>query len=151
MVLKAGQAALGREIMRGLKGQGRRSKYNAVRTTVDGFTFDSKKEAKRYGELKWLEADGQIRNLKRQPSFVLLAPVVVGGRENVNDGVLSGMEPVGTYRADFSYEECQSLLRPPPRWLLVVEDVKSAGTRTPVYRLKKKLVEATYGIVVKEV
>ena len=31
------------------------SKYNSRKTTVDGFTFDSKKEAKRYLELKQME------------------------------------------------------------------------------------------------
>ena len=31
------------------------SKYHARKTVVDGITFDSKREAKRYGELKLLD------------------------------------------------------------------------------------------------
>ena len=33
----------------------KRSKYNNIKTTIDDIKFDSKKEAKRYGELKLLE------------------------------------------------------------------------------------------------
>lgn len=35
-------------------------KYNAKKTAVDGITFDSKREAKRFEELKELEAAGVI-------------------------------------------------------------------------------------------
>jgi hypothetical protein len=35
-----------------------------------------------------------------------------------------------------------------PEGALVVEDVK--GMRTPVYNLKKKLIRAVYGFVIKE-
>ena len=34
------------------------SKYNAIKTERDGIKFDSKKEAKRYKELKLLEKGG---------------------------------------------------------------------------------------------
>ena len=51
------------------------SKYNSRKTTVDGITFDSKKEARRYLVLKKMEQDGEIKNLRLQvpvelvPSF----------------------------------------------------------------------------------
>jgi len=47
---------------------------------------------------------------------------------------------IGSYRADFTYvnEDGQP----------IVEDVK--GFRTPVYRLKKKLMRALYGIEILE-
>lgn len=38
-----------------------------------------------------------------------------------------------------------------PKGILVVEDVKCKATRTAVYRLKKKIVEANYGITITEV
>ncbi len=101
-------------------------KYRAKRTTVDGIVFASKKEAKRYGELKLLEKSGKISNLRLQPVF----PMWVKGCN------------VGTYKADFQYfcaHHCRE----------IVEDVK--GYRTPVYRLKKKIVEALYGIEIQEV
>lgn len=48
-----------------------RNKYHAVKTTVDGITFDSKAEAKRYIELKLMLRAGQIKSFNRQPSFLL--------------------------------------------------------------------------------
>jgi len=37
-----------------------RSKYGAIKTEVDGYIFDSRKEAARYQELKFAEAAGEI-------------------------------------------------------------------------------------------
>lgn len=102
------------------------TKYRAIRTTVDGITFDSKRESLRYGELILLERGGVIRDLTLQPKF----PIVVCGQK------------VCDYTADFAYYE---------RGEYVVEDVKSQPTKTPVYRLKKKLMKAVHGIEIKEV
>lgn len=103
---------------------------------VHGFRFASKKEAARYGELLLLGLAGEIRNLELQPRF----PIVSNGVK------------VAEYVADFRYEEVahtyQFFMRI-ERWLDVVEDVK--GVKTPTYRLKKKLVEAQHGIVIREV
>jgi len=93
------------------------NKFNARKTTVDGITFDSAKEAKRIGELRLLERAGVIRNLELQPAF----PLVVNGVK------------VCVYRADAAYFENNAR---------VVEDVKSQPTKTPVYRLKRKLLLA---------
>ena len=101
-------------------------KYQAKPTVVDGVRFASKKEARRYGELKAMEKAGQIQWLRIQRSF----EIIVNG---IN---------VGKYIADFVYRTI-----PDRGW--VYEDVK--GYRTPVYRLKKKLVEALYGIKIVEV
>jgi len=49
---------------------------------------------------------------------------------------------VGEYRADFRYVEART-------GKLIIEDVK--GVKTAVYRLKKKLFEALYGIEITEV
>lgn len=101
----------------------KRSKYRAVATTVDGIRFASKREARRYGELRLLERAGTIKALGLQPRFHI---------------VLNGIE-ICEYVADFVYEEGGKR---------IVEDAK--GFRTPVYRLKKKLAEAQFGIVVRE-
>jgi hypothetical protein len=53
-------------------------------------------------------------------------------------------ELIFTYVADFSYVD-----NVPPHPMTVVEDVK--GFRTPLYRLKKKLIEAQYGIAITEI
>jgi uncharacterized protein DUF1064 len=128
---------------------GKRSKFGVATSpagklarTVDGILFASQKEARRYSELKMLERAGEIRGLKLQPWFVLMAPVIVNGLEDINAGTIIGRAPVGRYRADFSYEDMRQGGH-------VVEDVK--GMRTETYRWKKKHVEIQYGITVREV
>ena len=99
------------------------SKYKNVRTEVDGITFDSKKEATRYVELKMLEKAGIITDLVLQPRY----PV------RIND------IKVFEYRGDFEYWEGGEKK---------IEDCK--GFRTQIYKLKKKCVEAYYGIEIIE-
>jgi hypothetical protein len=99
------------------------SKYNAKRTTVGDQVFDSMKEARRWSALRLLERAGRIRHLER--GFDL--PFVVAGRT------------LFKYRPDFLYFEDD---------VRIVEDVK--GFRTPVYRLKKKIIEAAYNIQIRE-
>lgn len=106
------------------------SKYSAQKTVVDGITFASKKEAKRYGELKLLARAGEIHNLQMQFKM----PVWIMNFKG------SGSTFGFNYIADFTYNEKNGDL--------IVEDVK--GFRTPVYRLKKKCVEAYYEIKIRE-
>lgn len=99
-------------------------KYGNRKTVVDGITFDSAKEAKRYGELKVLQRAGEITSLELQPRF----PIVINGVK------------VCTYVADFYYvDEIGSL---------VVEDCK--GFKTREYILKRKLMKAVHGIDILE-
>jgi Protein of unknown function (DUF1064) len=112
-----------------------RSKYGAIKTVVDGITFDSKREAVRYVELKILEKTGDVIDLRCQTPF----RIEVNGKE------------IARYYADFTYKE--RIDRPlegvPYHYSFVAEDAK--GVRTAVYKLKKKLVEAQYGIVIREI
>ena len=101
-----------------------RSKYGAQPTVVDGIRFASKREATRYGELSLMQTVGEIAGLVLQPAFDL----------HVN-GVR-----VCKYVADFTYQRGEAV---------VVEDAK--GVKTAVYKLKKRMVEAEYGITVVEV
>lgn len=89
----------------------RHSKFNAKKIVIDGITFDSISEGKRYSELKLLEKAGKIKDLKLQPKFPLLLD-----------------EKNRFYIADFQYIEVDTGKE-------VVEDVK--GVKTPVYKLKK--------------
>lgn len=101
-------------------------KYRNVKTVVDGITFDSKREAKRYGELMLLLRAGLIRDLTLQKRYSLL----VNG------------ELICAYVADFDYYDAKA-----GRW--VTEDAK--GVRTPEYLIKKKLMKAVHGITIREV
>lgn len=100
-------------------------KYHNSKTVIDGIRFDSKKEAKRYLELKILEKAGVIKDLRRQVPYVIINKSRYGRAIK--------------YVADFVYYEGDKL---------VVEDVK--GVRTPVYKLKKRLMAERFGIEVKE-
>lgn len=106
-----------------------RSKYHAKKTTVDGITFDSRREADRYLVLKSMEEGGGIENLRRQVRYELVPAFDVDGRH---------YRPV-YYVADFVYME---------NGKEVVEDVK--GMRTDVYRLKAKLFAYRYGMSIRE-
>lgn len=107
-------------------------KYGAKRTEVDGITFASKAEAKRYQELKLLEKAGKIAHLALQPKF----PLYVWDCEKKQD------VQIGRYVADFQYWDMTAEK-------VVIEDVK--GMPTPVYRLKKKIVEHRLGITITEI
>ena len=119
----------------------RRSKYNAKPTTVDGIRFASLKEARRYQELRMLEKIKRIRNLRLQPKFPL---------HTWTEKVGAVVDKIGEYRADFAYDEIEIDEGGfSGRWRPVVEDVK--GFKTPLYKWKKRHVEAQYGIEIREI
>ena len=104
------------------------NKYNAKKATFNGLVFDSKHERDRYVELVLMEKAKLIQDLKTQVRFPLI-PKSKYGREIV-------------YVADFVYYEDGKM---------IVEDTKSPATKTPVYRLKKRLLAEQRGIVIKEI
>lgn len=96
------------------------SKYNSQKAIADGIVFASRKEARRYSELKLLERAGAIRNLELQPRF----PLFVNGTK------------VCTYVGDFSYFEKNAR---------VIEDTK--GYKTREYINKRKLLMALFPLL----
>lgn len=102
------------------------SKLSNVHTQVDGITFDSLDEAARYGELKIEERAELITDLQVHQPF----------RLDVN-----GIH-ICDYESDFTYHRDGQF---------IVEDVKSPGTITYAYRIKKKLMLAIHGITIQEV
>lgn len=102
-----------------------RSKFGSRKAEVDGYTFDSQREARYYLLLKALKLAGEIVTLDRQVRF----PIVVNGAK------------VCTYVADFVTVDKAGKKR--------VIDVK--GFKTPTYRLKRKLMAAVCGIEIEEV
>ena len=108
-----------------------KSKFNARKTVVDGITFDSKREAKRYQELKLMERAGVIKDLQRQVRYELVPAFDVDGKH---------YRPAA-YIADFVYTDVKTGKE-------IVEDVK--GMKTPVYLIKRKLVAYRYQKIIKE-
>lgn len=102
----------------------RHLKYKNQPIRIDGHWFPSRKEAKRYGQLKILANARKIDDLKLQVKF----PLAI-------NGIL-----ITTYIADFTY------LRD---GILIVEDTK--GFKTPTYSLKHKLFRALHGFDITEI
>ena len=108
-----------------------KSKYANEKAVAGGLQFESRKEARRYQELRLLERAGEIQNLQRQVKFELLPS------QRYNGKVIE--RPVN-YIADFTYTE---------NGKLVVEDTK--GFRTKEYMLKRKMMLYLCGIRIREV
>lgn len=101
-------------------------KYHNQPLVLDGERFDSKREARRWSDLKLMEQGGEISDLKRQVRF----EIHVSGQH------------ICDYIADATYVRAGQF---------TVEDTKSPITRrNAVYRLKRKLLRALYGLEILE-
>lgn len=100
----------------------RRTKYGNTKTEVDGFKFDSKAEAIRYGELKLLMRAGEISDLTLQEPFIL--------KGANGEPLLSDAGRKLKYVCDFRYYDLKLGV-----W--VIEDKK--GFLTKEYKLKKAI------------
>ena len=97
-------------------------KFNAKPQTIDNQRFASKKEAKRYLELKELRKSGEVVFFLTQVRF----PIVETNAKYVCDFVVFWKDQT-----------------------ITVEDVK--GLKTDVYKLKKKLIESEYPFMITEI
>lgn len=106
----------------------KRNKYGAVKVHAYGIKFDSKKEKKRYDELNLLVKAGEIQSFTHQVPFIYL-----------HEG-----KKMFKYVADYVIVNNDGSRR--------VEDVKGFDKRTqkfrttPLFNLKKKLIEAQHKI-----
>lgn len=100
----------------------KRSKYGATKTMLDGITFDSKREAAYYSELKIREKAGEVTGVEMQRPFALLG---------INGTLMA------TFRADFCFWDNTA-----GRFRCI--DVK--GFDTPVGKLKRKMMKGLLGI-----
>lgn len=122
------------------------SKYHnspTERVTPTGMVirFDSQREAHRYDNLVAWQKAGEIKDLRLQVDFTL--------QEAYTDTEGRRVRAI-RYRADFTYYQ-RLMTREGLSWALVVEDVKSRGTRTKDYLLKRKLMKERFGIDIVEV
>ena len=109
-----------------------RRKFGNKKVIVDEMIFDSKKEARRYMELKILQQAGEISGLECQKIFELIPKQV--------DENGKCIERECRYIADFVYLKDGEM---------IVEDTK--GYKTPDYIIKRKLMLKVHGIRVREI
>lgn len=102
----------------------KKSKYNNQKLEIDGHLFDSKKEARRYIELRIMLTAGIIQNLLLQVPYEL------------NEGGSHSLK----YISDFEYDK---------EGRHIVEDAK--GYKTKIYLKKKRLMEKVHGIKIVEI
>ena len=106
----------------------KKNKYGAKKVTVDGITFDSVKESRRYKVLKQMQENGEIAGLELQRRWVL--------QDGFRDKDGKWVRPI-TYLSDFNYTE---------NGVKIVEDVKSPVTaKDSVFLLKMKMFLKKYG------
>lgn len=122
-------------------------KYKNKKAAVDGVFFDSKKEARRYAELKLMLRAGVIKDLELQKPFELIPaqyesyPRTGKNGKPLKDGKRC-IEKSVVYKADFAYIDTET-------GELVVEDTK--GVKTKDYIIKRKLMLYIHGIKIKEI
>ena len=106
------------------------SKYRNIKTQVDGITFDSRKEANYYADLKLREQAGEIRDLRLQVPFALYTlDETRPGRVQLK---------VCDYVADFVFHDAND----------VRHIVDAKGKRTREFMLKAKWLELQSGVIV---
>ena len=106
-------------------GEKRKNKYGNKKVILDGIKFDSKKEARRYKELKFMEENGIIKDLELQPKYELTPTIRHNGKTL----------PKMSYIRDFRYKDKEGQT--------IVEDTK--GKRTSTYIAKLKMFLFKYG------
>lgn len=119
-----------------------RPKYRNKKIVIDGITFDSTKEARRYQELCLLLRAGEISDLELQKEYILIPTQREADSIGKRGGKIQGkvIEHAVKYKADFSYKM---------NGKEIVEDTK--GFKTKDYIIKRKLMLLVHGIRIKEV
>lgn len=104
----------------------------AQRTVTEDGSFDSRKEARRWNDLRLMQKAGLICGLQRQVRIPLMGQ---------NGPILTPTGKQMVYIADFVYFEGSQQ---------IIEDVKSGDHRTEVYLIKRAIL-AAMGITVREI
>lgn len=118
-------------------------KYKNKRVECDGRVFDSLKEYNRYCQLKALLKCGAISDLKLQVPFELIPAIyedIVVQLKTKTKIEKRCVQRAVKYIADFVYMKDGRM---------IVEDTK--GFRTKEYELKKKMMRALLGTVIREI
>lgn len=109
----------------------KRPKYGNRKVVVDGETFDSGREYRRWCDLRHLQKRGEIANLERQVRYVLAPSVKFAGEKRAKTEL--------RYFADFRYVDRTGAV--------IVEDAK--GRQTEAFKIKRHLMKSVHGIDVR--
>jgi len=118
--VKKEKESISKEQYKKLISQNKKNKYNAIRQTYNGRSYDSKLEAKYAVELDWMLKAGEVKMWLPQKTL----KCIVNGHE------------VCRYSLDFYVEFANGKIE----WW----EVKSKATMTAAWRIKWKLVKALY-------
>ncbi len=125
-----------------------RVKYGNKRLTINGVTWDSKREYQRWLALRQAEKDGLISELERQPKYELVPAIkekyVKHLKTKDKECERTAQLPI-TYTADFRYVKDGNT---------VVEDVKASpymAALDPKFLIKEKLFRWKFGFPIKRV
>lgn len=122
------------------------SKYKNKKVETEHGTFDSKKEYKRFLELKSMQDNGEIYSLQRQVKYELIPAqyeTITKQLKTKTKEVQKLKEYAVYYYADFQYAKNGET---------VIEDVKASKLfMDSVYKIKKKLMLYIYGITINEI
>lgn len=156
------RSAVAGKLVAGEETKTSKAKYHNQKETVNGITFDSKKEARRYQQLLYWQEKGAICDLRLQEDFTLRESFITSQGERIR---------AIRYRADFTYFiNAKWFYALPGNYIFkeddliywkrivlkrehisrIIEDVKSRGTKTKEYRMKYKLM-AEKGYHIREV
>lgn len=105
-------------------GNQKENKYKNIKTVIDDITFDSKKEADYYCQLKILKRAGEIKDFGLQQRYELLPTFKKNGTTY----------RAITYVADFVIDNLDG----------TTDVVDTKGVETQVFKIKQKLFEYMY-------
>lgn len=117
----------------------KRGKFNNKKVETPDGVFDSKREHKRWLELKVMLQLGSISALQRQTKFSFLMTLEPHPDLVPIHGSSKPFRRKVSYTADFTYYEGGHL---------VIEDCK--GFRTDAYKRKRQWMKKVYGITIRE-
>lgn len=123
-----------------------RRKYGNTKCSLNGISFDSKKERDRFIVLKAAQSSGIISDLELQPTFELIPKIAeqVVEHKKTKDIIKEKFvqHPI-TYTADFAYFK---------DGVKVVEDVKASPEAIDeVFKIKEKLFRWKFGFSIRRI
>ena len=85
------------------------NKFRAIKTRIDGITFDSKAEARVYMELKLLARAGEINGLQVKPRIVIQFAVTAKEKRAIQRAAKANTLTVSQWLRSLARQHCREL------------------------------------------